>query len=199
MREPQPYYVYILASRRNGTLYIGVTNDLQRRVWQHKHGLIPGFTKKYGVKLLVYYEMFTDIGEVIHRETRLKKYKRDIRSYVACLRPCVLGRISSRLLVSAMRIRILKKYEGGRGKQYKDTQLEFAHKARVKCSPNRENKDHCNECEPKQQSHCHLEISDQQFEKRLHPRVTNVSITFFSPEWSKLTVSLLPSTPATRP
>jgi putative endonuclease len=77
MREPKTYYVYILASRRNGTLYIGVTNDLQRRVWDHKQGSVPGFTKKYGVKLLVYFETFTDIGEAIHRETRLKKYKRE--------------------------------------------------------------------------------------------------------------------------
>ena len=76
MRKPKIYYVYILASRRNGTLYIGVTNDLERRVWQHKQGLVPGFTKKYGVKLLVYVEAFTDIGEAIHRENLLKKYKR---------------------------------------------------------------------------------------------------------------------------
>ena len=77
MRQPNTYCVYILASCRNGTLYIGVTNDLQRRVWQHKQGLVPGFTKKYGIKLLVYYEVFTDIGEAIHREARLKKYKRE--------------------------------------------------------------------------------------------------------------------------
>ena len=71
------YYVYILASKRNGTLYIGVTNDLARRAWEHRAGLLPGFTKKYGVKILVYYEVFDDIGAAIHRETRLKKYKRD--------------------------------------------------------------------------------------------------------------------------
>ncbi len=77
MRQPKTYYVYILTSSRNGTLYIGVTNDIQRRVWEHKQGLVPGFTKKYGVKLLVYFETFTDIGEAIHRENRLKKYKRE--------------------------------------------------------------------------------------------------------------------------
>ncbi len=77
MREPKTYYVYILASRRNGTLYIGVTSDLQRRVYEHKQGLVLGFTKKYGVKLLVYFETFTDIGAAIHRESRLKKYKRE--------------------------------------------------------------------------------------------------------------------------
>ena len=71
------YYVYILASRRNGTLYIGVTSDLGRRVWEHREGLVPGFTKKYGVKVLVYFETFEDIHGAIARETRLKKYKRE--------------------------------------------------------------------------------------------------------------------------
>jgi putative endonuclease len=74
---PKTYYVYILASKRNGTLYIGVTNDLARRVMEHREGLVPGFTKKYGVKTLVYYETFDDINAAIHRETRLKKYKRE--------------------------------------------------------------------------------------------------------------------------
>jgi putative endonuclease len=71
------YYVYILASKRNGTLYIGVTNNLIRRVWEHREGLVPGFTKKYGVGTLVYYEMFPDVRAAIARETRLKKYKRE--------------------------------------------------------------------------------------------------------------------------
>jgi putative endonuclease len=71
------YYVYILASKRNGTLYIGVTNDLAFRVWQHKNGQLPGFTKQYGVKMLVYFEMFEDVHDALHRETRLKKYKRE--------------------------------------------------------------------------------------------------------------------------
>ena len=71
------YYVYFLASRRNGTLYIGVTNDLKRRTWEHREGLVAGFTKKYGIKLLVYYEAFESIDIAIHRETRLKKYKRE--------------------------------------------------------------------------------------------------------------------------
>jgi putative endonuclease len=70
------YFVYILASGRNGTLYIGVTNDLVRRVWEHREGLVPGFTKRYDVKMLVYYEQFQNIGFAIHRETRLKKWKR---------------------------------------------------------------------------------------------------------------------------
>ena len=66
------YFVYILASGRNGTLYIGVTNELVRRVWEHREGLVPGFTKRYDVKMLVYYEQFQNIGFAIHRETRLK-------------------------------------------------------------------------------------------------------------------------------
>ncbi|MBI4250613.1 GIY-YIG nuclease family protein [Candidatus Uhrbacteria bacterium] len=70
------YYVYILASKRNGTLYIGVTNDLSRRVWEHKAGLVVGFTKKYNVKLLVYYEEFYDIKEAITREKRFKEWNR---------------------------------------------------------------------------------------------------------------------------
>jgi putative endonuclease len=57
----QTYYVYILASKRNGTLYIGVTNDLARRAWEHRESLVAGFTKKYGVKALVYFESFDDI------------------------------------------------------------------------------------------------------------------------------------------
>ena len=70
------YYTYILASARNGTLYTGVTNDLARRCWEHREGLVPGFTKTYGVKILVYYETFIDVRDAIARETRLKKYKR---------------------------------------------------------------------------------------------------------------------------
>jgi putative endonuclease len=70
------YYVYILASEKNGTLYIGVTNDLSRRVLEHREGLVPGFTQKYAVKCLVHFEEFGDIGLAIDRETRLKKWKR---------------------------------------------------------------------------------------------------------------------------
>ena len=73
---PGVYYVYILASKRNGTLYTGVTNDLARRIWEHREGLVEGFTKDYGVKRLVYYEIFEDVNAAIHRETRLKKWKR---------------------------------------------------------------------------------------------------------------------------
>jgi putative endonuclease len=74
---PKTYFVYILASKRNGTLYIGVTSDLSRRVWEHREGLISGFTKTYGIKMLVYYEVFEDVHAAIAREKRLKKYKRE--------------------------------------------------------------------------------------------------------------------------
>lgn len=70
------YYVYIMASKRNGTLYVGVTNDLVRRVYEHKHGHAEGFTKKYTVTMLVYYETTPNIEAAIMREKRLKKFLR---------------------------------------------------------------------------------------------------------------------------
>jgi putative endonuclease len=70
------YYVYILASARNGTLYIGVTNDLARRTHEHRSGLIQGFTRRYGVHLLVWYEVHGDINEAILREKRMKTWNR---------------------------------------------------------------------------------------------------------------------------
>ncbi len=63
---------YIVASKRNGTLYTGVTSDLIRRIWQHRDGLIPGFTKKYGCKLLVWYELHGDMPSAIAREKQIK-------------------------------------------------------------------------------------------------------------------------------
>jgi putative endonuclease len=71
------YYVYILASKIGGTLYIGVTNDLIRRVAEHKLQLVESFTKEYGVVKLVYFEQFGDPENAIKREKRLKKWKRD--------------------------------------------------------------------------------------------------------------------------
>ena len=71
------YYVYILASERNGTLYIGVTNDLIKRVYQHKQSIVPGFTSKYNVDKLVYYESTPDVISAITKEKQLKKWKRD--------------------------------------------------------------------------------------------------------------------------
>jgi len=70
------YYVYILASQRNGTLYIGVTNNLSRRVWEHKNKIIKGFTEKYNIDKLVYYELFQEICQAIYREKQLKKWER---------------------------------------------------------------------------------------------------------------------------
>ena len=70
------YYVYILTSRRNGTLYIGVTNDLVKRVFEHKNGLIRGFTKKYGVHMLVFYEQTPHLKSALQREKQLKWWKR---------------------------------------------------------------------------------------------------------------------------
>ncbi len=70
------YYVYILASRKNGTLYVGVTNDLRRRIYEHQSGLIEGFTKKYNVKRLVYFEKTSDIISAITREKQIKKWYR---------------------------------------------------------------------------------------------------------------------------
>lgn len=71
------YYVYILASKRNGTLYVGVTNDLAKRVTEHKSNAVPGFTKTYGVKQLVYFESFENLMDARLRENRMKKWKRD--------------------------------------------------------------------------------------------------------------------------
>ena len=69
-------YVYILASGGNGTLYIEVTDNLVKTVWEHKHNLVKGFTEKYGIHDLVYYEQFEDIEEAILREKQMKKWKR---------------------------------------------------------------------------------------------------------------------------
>ena len=68
--------VYIMASEMNGTLYIGVTSDLVKRVWQHKNGEIEGFCKKYKTTMLVYYEQYSSMEEAILREKQLKEWKR---------------------------------------------------------------------------------------------------------------------------
>ncbi len=70
-------YVYMLASKPQGTLYIGITNDLVRRIAEHKQGQIPGFTKRYGVSRLVYWEVFEDYEAAILREKKLKRWRRD--------------------------------------------------------------------------------------------------------------------------
>jgi len=73
---PKQPAVYILASKRNGTLYIGVTSNLQKRAWEHKNDVIEGFTKQYRVHLLVYYELHGDMVSAITREKQIKKWNR---------------------------------------------------------------------------------------------------------------------------
>jgi putative endonuclease len=70
------FFVYILASRRNGTLYIGTTNNLGRRIWEHKGGFVPGFTRTYGVDRLVYFEEYSSALEARARERALKRWRR---------------------------------------------------------------------------------------------------------------------------
>ncbi len=70
------YFVYILASQRNGTLYIGVTSDLLKRTWEHRNNIVKGFTAQYNVHILVYYEVFNDVNLAIKREKQLKAWKR---------------------------------------------------------------------------------------------------------------------------
>ncbi|UOY05406.1 GIY-YIG nuclease family protein [Muricauda sp. SCSIO 64092] len=70
------YYVYILTNKKNGTLYIGISNDLERRIWEHRNKLVEGFTKKYSLNRLVYFEQYQYVNDAILREKRLKKWKR---------------------------------------------------------------------------------------------------------------------------
>ena len=72
----EQFYVYIMANKRNGTIYIGVTNNLAHRVYEHANSLVPGFTSRYGLKMLVYYEVFDSISLAIQRETSLKRWPR---------------------------------------------------------------------------------------------------------------------------
>lgn len=73
MRE---YYVYLLASKRNGTLYIGVTNDLVRRVCEHREGIASKFTARYALKILVWFEIHNDVNQAIAREKQIKAWNR---------------------------------------------------------------------------------------------------------------------------
>jgi putative endonuclease len=76
-KSDNQYYVYILASKRNGTLYIGVTSNLIKRIYEHKNNLIEGFTKKYNIHNLIYYEITEDVDSAIAREKQLKRWKRN--------------------------------------------------------------------------------------------------------------------------
>jgi putative endonuclease len=71
------YYVYLLASKKHGTLYLGVTNDIVRRVYEHRTKAVQGFTKRYGVDKLVWFEIYDDVLTAIAREKELKKWRRD--------------------------------------------------------------------------------------------------------------------------
>lgn len=73
------YFVYILASKKNGTLYVGVTNNLVKRVYEHKHNIVAGFTRTYNVHLLVYFEVHDNIDTAIKREKIIKHWKREWR------------------------------------------------------------------------------------------------------------------------
>jgi putative endonuclease len=74
MSKEKVFWVYILASKIGGTLYIGVTNDIIRRIFEHRSEGVRGFTKRYGIHRLVYFEQFSDIESAIRREKRLKKW-----------------------------------------------------------------------------------------------------------------------------
>jgi putative endonuclease len=74
--EVKAGYVYIMANRKNGTIYIGVTSDLVKRAWEHRNGLVAGFTKKYGCKLLVWFEAHDDLQGARHCELQMKEWKR---------------------------------------------------------------------------------------------------------------------------
>jgi putative endonuclease len=78
-RHPRPmrcFYVYIMTNRPNGTLYVGVTNNIARRAWEHRQGLFDGFTKRYRLKRLVYFETFDSIANAIRREKNMKHWPR---------------------------------------------------------------------------------------------------------------------------
>jgi len=70
-------YIYIMSNKKNGTLYVGVTSDIIKRIYEHKNSITDGFTKKYNLKKLVYYEIYDDITEAIKREKQLKNWQRD--------------------------------------------------------------------------------------------------------------------------
>jgi putative endonuclease len=74
-----PYYVYIMSNKKNGTIYVGMTQSLAKRAWEHKNEVVEGFTKKYGVKTLVYYEVHDGYEEALSREKKLKKWPRQYK------------------------------------------------------------------------------------------------------------------------
>lgn len=77
MWEERTYWVYILSSGRHGTLYVGITSSLERRIWEHREKAFPGFTSKYGVTRLVWYRGYGEVTEAIHFEKLLKRWRRE--------------------------------------------------------------------------------------------------------------------------
>ena len=77
MKESKQYYIYILTNKSNKVIYIGVTNDLERRMFEHRNKLVEGFTKRYNLMKLVYYEVTEDVESAISREKQLKNWHRD--------------------------------------------------------------------------------------------------------------------------
>ena len=75
-RNYYQFYVYILSNKKNGTLYIGMTNDIERRMFEHKHEIVEGFTKKYKLYKLMYFEQFQYVGDTIKREKQLRNWNR---------------------------------------------------------------------------------------------------------------------------
>jgi putative endonuclease len=71
--KDKKYFVYILASQKNGTSYTGFTSNLEQRIWQHKNSVVDSFTKKYNIKILVYFEIHEDVNKAIKREKQIKK------------------------------------------------------------------------------------------------------------------------------
>ena len=76
MLTVKQFVVYILASKKNGTFYVGMTSNLPKRIWEHKHKVVKGFTEKYSIQHLVYYEMHGDAEQAVRRESRLKEWQR---------------------------------------------------------------------------------------------------------------------------
>ncbi len=76
------FWVYIMASRPRGTLYVGMTNDLRGRVWEHREGVVDGFTKTYGVTMLVYFEQHDSLQSALERERRIKRWARSWKIYL---------------------------------------------------------------------------------------------------------------------
>ncbi|QQS35714.1 MAG: GIY-YIG nuclease family protein [Ignavibacteriales bacterium] len=76
------YYIYLLTNKNNSVLYTGMTNDLNRRVYEHKNKLVEGFTKKYNVDKLVYFEMTSDVNAAIRREKEIKKWRREKKNWL---------------------------------------------------------------------------------------------------------------------